>query len=90
MYPMLQRSTIWGGGWFDNANIGGGWGAHATGDAFNGTTDEGQNVLGTGFTVGAGAGGASSVTRTWTNVGPSTSLWNVFLNAICWQAMCGP
>jgi hypothetical protein len=78
------------GGKFDNANIGGGYGPHATADAFHGTTDQGQNILGTGFTVGAGVGGASSVTRTWSNVGPSTSLWNVFLTAICWQAMCGP
>lgn len=78
------------GGWFNNANIGGGWGPHATGDAFNGTSDQGQNIFGAGFTVGVGAGGASTVTRTWTNVGPSTSFWNVFLNAICWQAMCGP
>jgi len=78
---------------FVNVSSGGGWGYHATGDGFYGTGQQGQPVLGTGFSVGAGAGGASSVTYTTTAVSPSVNVWNSFWNTFfsvaCGWAICG-
>lgn len=57
---------------FVNVNAGGGWGAHATGDAFYGYGSNGQRVEGGGITVGFGAGATSSVTVTNTQIGTHT------------------
>ena len=55
-------------GLFSNGSAGGGWGPHATGDAFFGHGQGGQRVEGGGVTVGAGAGATSSTTMTDTKV----------------------
>ncbi|MES1192158.1 MAG: hypothetical protein ABUS47_13900 [Steroidobacter sp.] len=57
-------------GGFTNVNVGGGWGPHATVDAFFGGGHDGKLVEGGGLTIGAGAGAgaASSATMTDTKV----------------------
>jgi hypothetical protein len=72
---------------FVNVSSGGGWGAHATGDGFTSTTS--PIVTGGGFTVGTGAGGASSVTYTNTVVTPSINALRAFFNWACTWAICG-
>ena len=71
---------------FVNVSSGGGWGAHATGDGFYGTN---PTVFGGGFTVGTGAGAASSVTYTNTVVTPSVNAVGAFFNWLCTWAICG-
>jgi hypothetical protein len=72
---------------FVNVNSGGGWGPHATGDGFTSTSS--PIVMGGGFTVGTGAGAASSVTYTNTVVTPSVNAVGSFLNWVCTWAICG-
>lgn len=54
---------------FVNVAAGGGWGAHATGDAFTGQGSQGQLVEGGGLTIGIGIGAGASTTITGTSVG---------------------
>jgi hypothetical protein len=56
---------------FANVSVGGGWGAHATGDAFYGYANDGSRIEGGGLTLGFGAGATSSVSITNTNVIPN-------------------
>lgn len=56
---------------FGNVDLGGGWGPHATGDAFYGQGVNAQFVTGAGITLGAGLGegGASTITTTAVTIG---------------------
>ena len=54
---------------FVNVAAGGGWGPHATGDAFTGRGSQGQLVEGGGLTIGIGIGAGASTTITGTSVG---------------------
>jgi RHS repeat-associated protein len=54
---------------FVNLAVGGGWGPHATGDAFTGIGSQGQLVEGGGLTIGIGIGAAVSTTITDTTIG---------------------
>ena len=60
---------------FNNANLGGGWGPDATGDAFWGTGSQGQRVEGGGLTIGGGIGGSAFVGQTNTQLGNIGHLW---------------
>lgn len=77
------------GGAFTNVSAGGGNGAHVTGDAFFGTTAQGEPIIGTGGTVSFGEGVTSSVTYTGTILTPSFNPVNAFLSWICGWAICG-
>jgi RHS repeat-associated protein len=60
-------------GLFTNVSAGGGWGPHASGDAFFGFGANGQRVEGGGLTIGLGAGGSSSTTITNTSIGNNSN-----------------
>lgn len=63
-------------GKFVNVNLGGGWGEHMQGDGFFGYGSHDQRVIGGGFTIGLGAGAASSVSITDTVI-PDTTRLNI-------------
>jgi len=77
------------GGPFVDISAGGGAGDHVTSDLFYGTGTHGQPILGTGYSVGIGGGGASSITYGPTVVSPSINLWNSFMSWLCGWAICG-
>ncbi|HEX3912076.1 MAG TPA: FG-GAP-like repeat-containing protein [Steroidobacteraceae bacterium] len=78
---------------FASASAGGGDAAHATADIAYGTDHNGQPVVSTGYTVGAGLGVAASVTVNPTSVSqpfnPLAASWNAFISYVCSWAICG-
>jgi hypothetical protein len=61
-------------GLFTNVSLGG-WGPHASGDAYVGTGAQGQFIGGGGITLGAGLGQRFSTAITTTTIGSLGRLW---------------